>query len=81
MEVGMSTLSKKGQITIPKDARKRLGVSVGDRVLFKIEGEQVVLVRIKERRLSETLDAQEPWPIDSLRHQRRLRNEWVSGFA
>ena len=31
-----------------------------------------------QRRLSETLDTQEPWPMNSLKHQKRLRNEWVS---
>ena len=76
MEVGISTVSEKGQVTIPRDARKRLKITAGDRVLFKIEDDKVLLVRIGDRRLSETLDSQKPWPITSLEYQRQLRAEW-----
>ena len=76
MEVGVSTVSKKGQVTIPIDARRRLKVAAGDKVLFKIEGDKVLLLRIGDRRLSETLDTQKPWPIGSLEYQKRLRAEW-----
>jgi len=76
MEVGVSTVSEKGQVTIPRDARKRLKIAPGDRVLFKVEGDKVLLVRIAERRLSKTLDNQKPWPVTSLEYQRRLRAEW-----
>ncbi len=76
MEVGVSTVSEKGQVTIPIGARKRLRVAAGDKVLFKIEGDKVLLIRIGDRRLSETLDTQKPWPIDSLEYQKRLRAEW-----
>ncbi len=34
----------KGQITIPKDIREVLGVSIGDRVSFVVEGNTVRLV-------------------------------------
>ena len=76
MEVGVSTVSKKGQVTIPIDARRRLKVAAGDKVLFKIEGDKVLLVRIGDRRLSETLERQKPWPIGGLEYQKRLRAEW-----
>jgi len=76
MEVGVSTVSEKGQVTIPIDARKRLRLAAGDKVLFKIEGDKVLLIRIGDRRLSETLDAQKPWPIGGIKYQKRLRAEW-----
>jgi AbrB family looped-hinge helix DNA binding protein len=76
MEVGVSTVSEKGQVTIPKDARKRLKIATGDRILFKIEDDKVVLVRVGERGLSNTLDRQKPWPVSGLDYQRRLRAEW-----
>ena len=60
MEVGVSTVSEKGQVTIPIHARRRLKVAAGDKVLFKIEGDKVLLLRIGDRRLSETLDMQKP---------------------
>ncbi|MDR1186016.1 MAG: AbrB/MazE/SpoVT family DNA-binding domain-containing protein [Bifidobacteriaceae bacterium] len=34
----------KGQITIPKDIRKSLGVDVGDRVMLVGDGERVVMM-------------------------------------
>jgi len=76
MEVGVSKVSVKGQVTIPKEARKRLRVAAGDKVLFKIEGDKVLMVRVGERRLSKTLDRQKPWPIGALEYQKRLRAEW-----
>jgi AbrB family looped-hinge helix DNA binding protein len=76
MEVGVSTVSEKGQVTIPIDARRRLKIAAGDKVLFKIEGDKVLLLRIGDRRLSETLDMQKPWPISGLEYQKRLRAEW-----
>ncbi len=38
-----STISSKGQITVPQEIRKRLGLSVGDRVEFVIEGVRTVI--------------------------------------
>ena len=69
-------MSEKGQVTIPKEARKRLKVGAGDKVLFRLEGDKVLIVRIGERRLSETLDSQKSWPVNGLEYQKRLRNEW-----
>lgn len=40
----MSTVTTKGQVTIPKPVRDRLGVKPGDRVAFDLdEGGQVLL--------------------------------------
>lgn len=38
-----SSLSSKGQVTIPRAIRTRLGIGPGDRVEFAIEGNQTVL--------------------------------------
>ena len=42
-----SKVSKKGQITIPKDVREKLGLNVGDKVIFKSIA-QGILIRKKE---------------------------------
>ena len=34
----------KGQITLPKDIRERIGVGIGDRVTLISEGDKVILV-------------------------------------
>jgi antitoxin PrlF len=38
-------LTSKGQITIPKAVREALGLTVGDAVVFRIEGERALLAR------------------------------------
>ena len=42
-----STITRKGQVTIPKAIRDRLGVKEGEKVLFVLRGEEVVLKVIK----------------------------------
>ena len=38
-----SIISSKGQITIPQEIRKRLGLVPGDRVEFAVEGDLIVI--------------------------------------
>lgn len=38
-----STLTRKGQVTIPKPLRDRLGLQLGDRISFRLRGEEIVL--------------------------------------
>jgi AbrB family looped-hinge helix DNA binding protein len=38
-------LTSKGQLTLPKAVREALDLQVGDNVLFRVEGEVVVLAR------------------------------------
>jgi AbrB family looped-hinge helix DNA binding protein len=42
-----STMTRKGQITIPKAIRDRLGVKEGEKVLFVMRDEEVVLKVVK----------------------------------
>ena len=38
-----STISSKGQVTIPQEVRLRLGLHEGDRVEFVVEGERTLI--------------------------------------
>lgn len=38
-----STVSSKGQVTIPQEVRVRLGLRTGDRVEFVMEGDKTVI--------------------------------------
>lgn len=38
-----STISSKGQITVPQEIRNRLGLSPGDRVEFVVENDRTVI--------------------------------------
>lgn len=42
-----STITRKGQVTIPKAIRDRLGVKEGKKVFFVMRGEEVVLKVVK----------------------------------
>jgi len=39
----LSTISSKGQVTVPQKIRARLGLSAGDQVEFVVEGERTVI--------------------------------------
>ncbi len=43
--MNISKLSSKGQVTIPKEVRRAIGLEAGDYVLYEIEGEKVKLMR------------------------------------
>ena len=49
-----ATLTSKGQLTIPKGIRDRLGVKPGDRLLFEYEGDSV-RIRVERRTTLEEL--------------------------
>ena len=72
MNVGK--MSKKGQIVIPKEIREKFGIMPGDAVIFKIQGNKVVIEKIQEK-MSEILKNSEPVE-NSLDFQRKLREEW-----
>ena len=38
-------MSSKGQVTVPKVVRDALGISEGDQVVFRVEGNRAILAR------------------------------------
>jgi len=72
MNVGK--MSKKGQIVIPKEIRERFEIKPGDAVIFKIQGNKVIMEKIQER-MSEILKNSNPVE-KSLEFQEKLRDEW-----
>ncbi|WP_112187941.1 AbrB/MazE/SpoVT family DNA-binding domain-containing protein [Methylibium petroleiphilum] len=48
-----TTMSVKGQVTIPRDIRERLGLQAGDKIAWTILSNGTVVVRPKTRRLSD----------------------------
>jgi len=53
MSAAESTLTSKGQTTIPKDIRDRLHIRAGDRMSFTVMPDGAVLLRIKNRSVME----------------------------
>ena len=37
------TVGKKGQVTIPKEIREKFGLKEGERVVFEIRGDEIVM--------------------------------------
>lgn len=60
MMVEEATITSKGQITIPKKIRDRLGLTPGTKVAFLVRGKEVVLL---------------PKPKDPLKELENLRKE------
>ena len=76
MEVRISTVTSKGQVTIPKEIRETLGVIEGDKLVFLVEGDKIVLRKVDSEKLSDILSRRKPWGERGLDFQRRLREEW-----
>ncbi|MEM4391508.1 MAG: AbrB/MazE/SpoVT family DNA-binding domain-containing protein [Candidatus Nitrosotenuis sp.] len=71
-----SSITTKGQITIPKEIRDRLNLKEGDKVIFLVEAEHATMKKASERKLSEVLRKQKPWKEHSIKFQKRIRKEW-----
>lgn len=41
----VAKITSKGQVTVPKAVREALGISEGDQVIFRVEGNRAVLAR------------------------------------
>jgi AbrB family looped-hinge helix DNA binding protein len=66
-----STLTSKGQTTIPKDIRDSLGIKSGDRMTFTLMPDGTVLLRVKNKsvmNLAGTLrrKGRKPLPVEQL---------------
>ena len=44
-----TTLTSKGQVTLPKAVRDRLGLKPGDKLSCRVAGEDEIVIRRKER--------------------------------
>ena len=75
-EIGVSPVSEKGQVTIPKEIRDSLKLKRGDRMVFLEVDGQVVIRKAKSDKLSESLQNQKAWKVGAIQLQRNLRKEW-----
>ena len=48
-----TTLTSKGQVTVPREIRDRLGLKAGDKLTFTLLSDGTVIMRAKTRRLTD----------------------------
>jgi antitoxin PrlF len=64
--MSIARVTSKGQVTIPADVRKELGIGQGDDLIFEVTSERSAQLRVvKRRRLSDlfgALPATRPFP-------------------
>lgn len=75
-EIGVSPISEKGQVTIPKEIREILELSAGDRVVFIDKDDHVIIRKAGTEKLSRVLETQKPWKVSALEFQKKIRKEW-----
>ena len=66
-----ATLTSKGQTTIPKEIRDRLGMKPGDRMTFTLMPDATVVMRVKVKSVNELAGmlrkkGQAPIPVERL---------------
>ncbi len=60
-----TTMTQKGQVTIPRTVRRALNLKPRDRVLITLEGDRAVIIPLRRRSLSQlqgVLPATVPFP-------------------
>lgn len=72
-----STITAKGQVTIPKEIRKTLGLKTADRLLFLQEKGRVILYPIKGNILNVYATIKQKKPLD-FKNLRKKTKEKVS---
>ncbi|MDE1820807.1 MAG: AbrB/MazE/SpoVT family DNA-binding domain-containing protein [Euryarchaeota archaeon] len=73
----MGSVTTKGQVTLPKEARDALGIHAGDKVIFDLKGDQIMVRKVRGESILTLIDRMGDLKEDSLSFQRRLRREWT----
>ena len=69
-----STISSKGQVTVPQEIRNRIGLSAGDRVEFVVENGQTLIRPLR----SETNPFEKYNGVLKCFRSRKEINAWIS---
>lgn len=74
--MGVSTVTRNYQITLPRDVRKMEEIRIGDRFIVEAEGKRIVLTKLKEDALKEAFGIWKETKISSVKYVRKSRDEW-----
>jgi len=51
--MSLTRMTRKGQITLPKDVRERLGIEQSDYVVVVVDGDKAILSPVREGKLAD----------------------------
>lgn len=76
--MALAKVTYKGQVTIPRNVRRALGIEAGDSLFFRVENDRAVVTPVRRRRLTEFFGIfseyakDKPWPgMDAVRKEYR----------
>lgn len=81
MKTFVSTISSKGQVTVPADVRRQLGVETGDQITFVTTDEGKVEVRPVRFTLESVFGSVEALPNESLDLEREIEEATEEAIA
>jgi len=55
--MNLTQITAKGQITVPQEVRKSLGLDRGDLLFFLVQGDRAMLIPLRRRALQELMGA------------------------
>ena len=76
MILDLGKITSKGQITIPAEIRKTLGISRGDRILFEQKGDDIIIKKAEEKSLVSLLESTSPLSEKATKSMEKIRDEW-----
>ncbi len=74
--IKLSKVTSKGQVTIPVEVRKDLGIAIGDTVLFEKRNSHVVIRKAEKKSLLEVLEESTPFTESAMKIMENIRDEW-----
>lgn len=75
MILDLGKITSKGQITIPAEIRKTLGISRGDRIIFEQKGDDIIIKKAEEKSLVSLLESTSPLSEKATKSMKKIRDE------
>lgn len=79
--MGIAKITRNFQVTLPKDVREIEQLHEGDRVLFLVEQDKIIVKKLDEDIIKKTAGLWSGMKETGVQYTRRLRKEWVKREA
>lgn len=76
MAEGTVKVTRKYQITIPKEVREKVSVQIGDEIKIMEQGELIILKKVRKRTLLDLAGCWRGYPEDPDEFMREVRKLW-----